>query len=198
MVLADSVQKGKSPFKGKLGKEVASKLISIVDDGILEKGIATSPVDDEGVPTRKTPVIQAGDLVHFLYDTYAALKDRAASTGNAGRPGFKGSPSCGTTNFYMEPGSLPRRKLLDQTRGLYLYDVMGLHMADPISGDFSVGAIGSWLENGEFKSGVRGITLAGNLLDLLKNIDAVCDDLTFFGSHGSPTFRAGELSVSGA
>ena len=198
MVCADSIQKGKSPFKGKLGEEVASKNVSVIDNGALEKGLASSPVDDEGVATQKTPVIVNGKLAHYLYDTYTALKDGARSTGNAGRAGFKSSPQAGTTNFYIDKGGFTRKELLAQTRGLYLYEAMGLHMADPISGDFSVGAIGAWLENGEFKSGVRGVTLAGNLLDLLKNIDAVSDDLTFFGSHGSPTFRVSQLSVSGA
>ena len=131
------------------------------------------------------------------YDTYTALKDGTVSTGNACRAGFKSSPASGTSNFYIEKGSWPRQKLLNETTGLYLYEAMGLHMADPISGDFSVGAIGCWLEKGEFKSGVRGVTLAGNLLDLLKDIDAVSDDLTFFGSTGSPTFRVRELNVSG-
>lgn len=195
-VCADSVQKGKSFFTGKLGETVAGADISIIDDGTIEKGLATSPVDDEGWPTQKTMVIEKGKLNHFLYDTYTALKDKTVSTGNAARHGFRSSPTPGSSNFYLAAGNVPRKKLLEQSKGLYLYEVMGLHMADPISGDFSVGVIGSWLENGEFKSGVRGVTLAGNLLALLKNIDAVCDDLTFFGSIGSPTFRV-ELTVSG-
>jgi len=197
MVCAETVQKGKSPFKDRLNAIVASKLVSIVDDGTLDKGLATSPIDDEGVPTQKTPVITDGKLEHFLYDSYSAAKDRTQSTGNAVRAGFKSSPSSGTSNFYLLAGRESRKNLLAGTRGLYLYDVLGLHMADPISGDFSVGAIGAWIENGEFKYAVRGITLAGNLPDLLKNIDSVCDDLTFFGSTGSPTFRVSQMTVSG-
>lgn len=197
MVCADSVQKGKSPFKGKIGEKVASGLVTIVDDGTLPGGLGTSPVDDEGAPTRRTPVISSGKLEHFLYDTYTALKERTESTGNASRGGFKSSPSTGISNFYLEAGKTPRRQIM-KTSGLYLYDVMGLHMADPISGDFSVGAIGQRLEGGELREGVRGITLAGNLLDLLKNIDAVGDDLIYFGSLGSPTFRVAHLTVSGS
>ena len=128
----------------------------------------------------------------------AALKDQTESTGNAARAGFKSSPSPGTSNFYLCPGPTSRQKILNETTGLYLYDVMGLHMADPISGDFSVGAIGAWLDHGRFLHGVRGITIAGNLLDLMKNMDAVCDDLTFFGSVGSPTFRVRDLVISGS
>lgn len=196
-VCADSVQRGKSFLAGKLGEIVASKKITLVDDGTLPKGVATSPVDDEGVPTQKTVVISDGKLNHYLYDTYTALKDKTVSTGNASRAGFKSSPSPGPSNFYLCAGDASREHLLKETTGLYLYEVMGLHMADPISGDFSVGAIGAWLENGEFKHGVRGITLAGNLLELLKNIDLVCDDLTFFGSVGSPSFKVSHLMVSG-
>lgn len=194
---ADSVQKGKSFLKGNLNEQVASEWVTLVDDGTLKNGLATSPVDDEGIPTQRTLTIEKGKLTHYLYDTYTAAKDQTRSTGNASRAGFRSSPSPGPSNFYLQAGTVPREKLLRMTRGLYLYEVMGLHMADPISGDFSVGAIGAWLENGEFKSAVRGITLAGNLLELVKNVDAVCEDLTFFGSVGSPTFRVSELMVSG-
>lgn len=197
-VCADSVQKGKSFLAGKLNETVASKEVTLIDDGTLEKGLATSPVDDEGIPAQKTAVISRGKLVHYLYDYYTALKDKTVSTGNASRSGFKSSPGSGTTNFYLQAGGYSREKLLKETCGLYLYEVMGLHMADPISGDFSVGVMGAWLENGEFKTGVRGVTLAGNLVDLLKNVDQVCGDLTFFGSLGSPTFRAQGLMVSGS
>lgn len=197
-VCAESVQKGKSPLAGKIGETVASGLVTIVDDGALPGGLATAPVDDEGVPTQRTPVISAGKLEHYLYDTYTALKDKTKSTGNAGRSGFKSSPSSGPSNFFLQAGPASRAKLLQETRGLYLYDVMGLHMADPISGDFSVAVMGAWLDKGEFKYGVRGVTLAGNLIELLKRVDAVCDDLSFFGSVGSPTFRVGELMVSGS
>lgn len=198
MVCADSVQKGKSPFKGRLSETIASGLVSVIDDGTLPGGLSTSPADDEGVPTQRTPVISKGKLNAFLYDTYTAAKDGVASTGNASRGGFKSSPSSGISNFFLEAGKTPRAEILKSTNGLYLYDVMGLHMADPISGDFSVGVMGARLENGEFKEGVRGVTLAGNLLDLMINIDAVGDDLTFFGSMGSPTFRVAGLTVSGA
>ena len=197
-VCADTVQKGKSLLAGKIGVTVASPLVTFIDDGILKEGLASSPFDDEGTPTQCTTLIEKGKLKAYLYDNYSAQKDGVSSTGNASRAGYKSSPSVGTSNFYLQAGKSHRAELLKQTRGIYLYEVMGLHMADPISGDFSVAAIGAWLEDGVFQHGVRGVTLAGNILELLKNIDAVCDDLTFFGSTGSPTLRVQGLSLSGA
>ncbi len=195
---ADSVQRKKSPFARKKGKKIASGIVNIIDDGTLKGGVATSPFDDEGVPKRRTALVKDGVLSTFLYDSYTARKDKVASTGNASRSSFKTLPSVGVTNFFLEKGSTERKELIASTdKGLYVMEIMGMHTADPVSGDFSVGANGLWIESGEFSFPVRGVTIAGNVVDLLHSIDAVGDDLKFYGSSGSPTVRISNLLISG-
>jgi PmbA protein len=195
---AESVQKKRSLFIGKLDKEVASSLISVLDDGLLEGGIGTAPSDDETVPTQKKTVIQNGRLAMFLYNTYAANKDKTVSTGNGMRGGFKGIPGVGVTNLYIEPGKSPLEDLIASIdRGLFVTEVMGMHTANAISGDFSVGATGFWIEKGKKAYPVREITIAGNILDLMKHVDAVGSDIRFSGRIGSPSLRIKELSICG-
>jgi PmbA protein len=134
----------------------------------------------------------------FLYNVYTAQKDGVESTGNGMRGGFKGTPVVGVTNLYIRPGAIsPDALIHDTPRGLYVNDVMGAHTANPISGDFSVGATGFWIEKGRKAYPVREITIAGNILDLMQNVDAVCHDLRFTGRTGSPTLRIGEMSIAG-
>lgn len=195
---AENVQKRKSLFAGKLGQIVMSPLITVHDDGLREGGIGTAPADDEGVPMGKKTVIDKGRLAMFLYNTYTANKDKTASTGNGVRGGFKGVPGVGVTNLSIEPGSrTPEELIADTDKGLYVLEVMGAHTANPISGDFSVGATGFWIEKGKIAFPVREVTIAGNILDLMKNVDAVASDLRFSGRIGSPTLRVKELSISG-
>ena len=195
---ADSVQKKKSPFAKKKRKRIANKIVNIIDDGTLRGGVATSPFDDEGIPKRRTFVVKDGILSTFLYDSYTARKDKVASTGNASRSSFKALPSVGITNFFLEKGSTGREELIANTdKGLYVMEIMGMHTANPVSGDFSVGANGLWIERGEFSFPVHGVTIAGNVIDLLNSIDAIGDDLKFYGSSGSPTVRISNLLISG-
>jgi len=195
---AESVQKKRSLFIGKLGTVVASPVISILDDGLLEGGLGTAPSDDEAVPTQKKIVIEKGMLALFLYNTYAANKDKTVSTGNGMRGGFKGMPGVGLTNLYIEPGTLSQEDLIRSIdKGLYVTEVMGMHTANPISGDFSVGATGFWIEKGKKMYPVREITIAGNILDLMQHVDAVGSDLRFSGRIGSPSLRVKELSIGG-
>lgn len=195
---AESVQKGKSIFAGKIGEVVAAKNVSIIDDGIMPGGIASSPFDGEGVACQKTILIDRGKLNTFLHNTYTAAKDNVRSTGNGTRSSYKATPEVGTTNFYLDKGDLTRKSLLkDVEKGLYITEVMGIHTANPISGDFSVGAAGLWIEKGEFKYPVRGIAIAGNLATLLMSIDGIADDLTFFVGKGAPTVRIKEIVISG-
>lgn len=196
---AEAVQKGKSLFGGKVGRKVASEKITIVDYGSMPGGIASAPFDGEGVPTTKTVLIGSGELKGYLHNTYTAAKDGVLSTGNGTRSSFKSTPEVGATNFYIEPGDInPDNLINDIGAGLYITDVMGMHTANPISGDFSVGAAGIRIENGRFTKPVRGVAIAGNILELLNNVEGVGSDLTFFGGKGSPTLRISGMTVSGS
>jgi PmbA protein len=195
---AENVQKKKSLFIGKMDQEVISPLITIYDDGLLDGGIGSAPCDDELTPMRKKTVVDKGRLVMLLYNAYTAKKDGVASTGNGVRGGFKGLPAVGFTNLYIAPGThSPEALIAEMDKGLYVTEIMGAHTANPISGDFSVGATGFWIEKGKKAYPVREITIAGNILDLLKNIDAVGNDLRFSGRTGSPSLRVRELSIGG-
>lgn len=196
---ADSVQKGRSLFKDKLGRKVVSHLVTLIDDGRLPDGIATKPVDGEGVSTRRTHLIMEGNLNSYLYNTYTAAKDHVESTGNGVRGSFKGMPEVGPTNIFIQPGPLECDQLIKEVRdGFFVTNVMGMHTANPISGDFSVGAAGVWIKDGEFTHAVRGVAIAGNILDLFSEIDGVGDDLRFYGSQGSPTLRVNNITISGS
>ena len=196
---AEAVQKGRSLFAGKVGKSVGSSLLTIIDDGAMEGGVISAPMDGEGVPAGKTVLVDEGELRGYLHNTYTAAKDGVQSTGNGTRGSFKGTPEVGTTNFYIAPGNTPRDQLLSQVdKGLYITEVMGMHTANPISGDFSVGASGLWIENGQFTKPVRGVAIAGNIMDLLNAIDCIGSDMTFFVGKGSPTLRIARMTISGA
>ncbi len=195
---AENVQKKKSLFAGKMGAEVASPLVTIMDNGLLEEGLGTAPCDDELVPVRTKKVIDQGRLALFLHNSYTAKKEGTVSTGNGIRGGFKGIPGVGITNLYIEPGTVSPSEVIEATpRGLFVTEIMGAHTANPISGDFSVGATGFWIEKGKKAYPVREITIAGNIIDLMRNVDAVCSDLRFSGRMGSPTIRIRELSIGG-
>lgn len=195
---AEAVQKGRSLFAGKIGKTVAAQEITIVDDATLAEGLLSAPFDGEGVPCQRTVLINRGQLQGFLHNTYTAAKDGVASTGNAVRSSFKSPPELGSTNFYLVPGEVTQDEIIKGTeRGLYLTEVMGMHTANPISGDFSVGAAGIWVERGELTKPVRGMVIAGNIVELLELVDAVGNDLRFFIGRGAPTIRVTSLTLSG-
>jgi len=195
---ADFVQKKKSPFARRRGKRISNKIVNIIDDGTLPGGVATSPFDDEGVPRKKTVLVKDGILSTFLYDSYTARRDKLESSGNAFRSSFKALPSVAFTNFFLEKGRTKREELIASTdKGLYVIETMGMHTADPVSGDFSVGVSGLWIERGKFSFPVHAVTIAGNLLDVLNSVDAIGDDLKFYGSLGSPTIRISNLLISG-
>lgn len=194
----EAVLKGKSLFANKIKQQVASSLINIVDNGAKKDGIMSSPFDGEGVATSETILIKDGVLENFLHNTYTAKSMGQQSTGNAIRGSFKSTPEVGTTNFYIDRGNTSKSQLIKEIKnGFYITEVMGMHTANPISGDYSLGAAGIWIENGQLTKPVRGVAIAGNVVELLKAIDAVGDDLTFFVGKGSPTLRIAEMVISG-
>jgi len=196
--LAESVQKGKSLLAGKRGERIVSPLIHIRDDGTLPGGMGTSPFDAEGVPKRNTVLVQDGMLLGYLYDTLRARKDGVESTGNAVRGGIKSPPHMGVSNFFIENGTVSFNDLMAGIgRGILLTDVMGMHTANPISGDFSVGAAGFLIEEGRVTFPVKGIAISGNILELFQGVEGIGNDLRLHGTVGSPSLRIAALDVSG-
>lgn len=192
----DAVFRRASVFADKLGKRLAPDTVTIVDDGILPRGLATSPFDGEGVPSRRTPILEGGVLRNFLYDTFTARKAKTKSTGNASRS-YRSLPGIGTNNLYLMPGECsPESLIKDVKNGFYVTAMLG-RGADPVTGDFSRGANGLWIENGELTFPVQEVTVAGSLLQMLKDVDGIANDLSFRGSSASPTLRFRELTVSG-
>lgn len=195
---AEAVQKGKSFFAGKVNTQICSSLVQIIDDGALKGKVGSSPFDGEGVAMGRTELVKDGILKGYLHNTYTANKDGTNSTGNAIRS-FKGTPEVGITNLYIDAGKVTLEQLLSEIdQGFYITEVMGMHTANPISGDFSVGASGLFIENGKLTSAFRGAAIAGNLINLFKHIDCIADDLTFFVGRGAPTIRIAEMTISGS
>ena len=191
------VHKKSSFLGGLLGKKIAPGSFTLVDDATRPDGIATRPFDGEGVVSQKTAIIEKGVLRNFLYDATTARKAGARSTGSASR-GWSSLPGIGTSNFYLENGTGKSDDIVKAVRnGLYVTAMLG-RGADVVTGDYSRGANGVWIENGELAYPVQEVTVSGNLLEMLKGIDAVGDDLDFRSSTAAPTLRFAELVVSGA
>lgn len=197
MLSAEEVQGGRSLLGGRLGKKIASPLVTLRDDPRRFGGPASARFDDEGVPTRDKALIEGGVLRALLHDTATAAREDAASNGCGYRDGWSGLPGPGASNLYLAPGALTRDALLAGTQdGLLVLEVLGTHMIDPVSGEFSVGVSGLEIERGALGRPFKGAMIAGNLLDLLARVDAVADDLVFHGSFASPTLRVSALDVA--
>ena len=178
------------------GTQVASELVTIEDDPLIVRGPGSRPFDGDGLATRKNVVVNAGTLETVLCDTYSARKLGRESTGSAGR-GVGGNPSPTTSNLIMSPGAATSDELLRGTeRGLYVTSMMGFGF-NPVTGDFSRGASGFWIENGELGFPVSEVTISANFDDLLKRIDLVADDLKLRSSTACPTFRVSHMTVGG-
>jgi PmbA protein len=181
---------------GREDSEIASELVTIEDDPLIARAPGSRPFDGDGLPTRKNVLVDGGVLKTVLCDTYTARKLGRASTGSAGR-GTGSSPSPTTSNLFMRRGHRPRAEIVAKTeRGLYVTSMMGFGF-NPVTGDFSRGAAGFWIENGELGHPVSEVTISANFDDLLKRIDMVGDDLVMRSSTSSPTFRVSRMTVAG-
>jgi len=196
---AESVQKGRSLFASLAGETVASNHVNLVDDGRLLDGPGAEPFDDEGVPTRQTPLINRGRLGGFLHNTHTAHRGNTLSTGNAGRAGFRSPPGVSTTNLFLTPGTASQAELMARAEGgVYIQEVSGVHSgASPITGEFSVGATGLRITGGALGEPLREMTVASTLRGMLEGVVATGSDLRFFGSTGSPSVLVGEMTIGG-
>ncbi len=201
----DAIYRNASMFNGMLGERVAGENITIVDDGtmVFERdgqrvgGFGTAPFDGEGLPTRRTVIVDKGILKSYVMNTYTARKLGMRSTGSASR-GLAGNPGTGAHNFYLEAGmQTPEQIIAGVTSGLYVTEVMGFGV-NLVTGDYSQGASGMWIENGELAFPVEEITIAGNLKEMYKNVVAVGNDLEFRGSSAVPTIRVEGMMIAGA
>jgi PmbA protein len=195
-VNGDSVYRGASFLAGKLGEQIAGSNITVIDDGTLVGGFGTSPFDGEGIPTRRTVVVENGVLKSYLLNTYTAKKLGLETTANASR-GLAGTPGIGPGNYFLEAGTkTPKQIIGDIKDGLYVTEFLGMGV-NLVTGDYSRGASGLWIVNGELAYPVEEITVAGNLKDIFKNISEIGSDLEFRGSVASPTIRIDGLTVGG-
>lgn len=198
---SEYVQKGKSLLSGKIGSKIISPKISIIDNGLISGKLGSKPFDDEGVPSRMTNLIEEGVLRGYLYNTYTAKKDGVTSTGNAIRNRFSALPSVGISNLYIESALKSGVIKLDELfkamgKGLYISEAMGVHTINPISGEFSIGISGLWIENGAIDFPVKEAVITGNLLSFFEKIEAVGDDLRFYGNIGAPSLLIGPTDIS--
>ncbi len=201
-VKAGYVQRERSALKGKIGEEVASNLVTIHDNGLLEGGLQTWKFDGEGVPSQKTLVVEKGILKHFLYDNYTAKKIGVESTGNASRGGlapYASTPVLEATNFTFTQGNKSPENLIDEIdNGLIVYSVQGAHSSNPESGEFSVVATPAWkIEKGSVAYAVKGAMLAGTIFDVLKSVSALGDNIRKIGRLVAPWIRVENIKVIG-
>jgi PmbA protein len=180
---------------GQLGEQVASPKLSVIDDGLIPRAVGSRPFDAEGLPTRRTVVIQNGVLKNYLLNTYTARKLGSRSTGNAGR-GLVGAPTVEPGNVYIEPGPhSPAEIIKSVSKGLYVTELIGFGV-NIVTGDYSRSASGVWIENGELTFPVQGVTVAGNLKEMLVDIEMVGNDLDMRGSIVAPTLLIAKMTIS--
>ncbi len=198
----DAIWRGASFLAGKLEETIAASSVSLIDDNLMilpngMGGFGTSPFDGEGMPSRRTVVVENGRLLTYLNNTYSARKLGQRSTGNASR-GLAGAPGIGCGNLYIESGSLSPEEIIGGVEnGLYVTSLMGFGV-NLVTGDYSRGATGLWIEKGELTHAVEEITIAGNLAEMLKNISAIGNDLVFRSAVAAPTLRIDGMTIAGA
>ena len=193
-VSGESIFRKASFLVGRLGETVASAKLTVIDDGTLSTGVGSRPFDGEGLPTRRTVVINHGVLQNYLLNTYTARKLGLRSTGNAAR-GLVGAPTVEAGNLYIERGQFSPAEIIGSVkRGLFITELIGFGV-NTVTGDYSRSACGLWIEDGELAFPVQGITVAGNMKDMLNRIEMVGNDLEFRGSIAAPTLLIGEMTI---
>src|SRR5215218_267133 len=200
---AKAVQRGRSPFAARLEQEVASEAFALHDDGREPLGPASAPFDAEGVPRRRTALIEGGHLRSYLYDAYTANREGVSSTGSAARQGYRSLPSVSSSNLMVAPGTLSLEGLLAEAgEGVYVTDVAGLHSGvNPVTGVFSVGASGRKVRDGALAEPDREFTIAGELVAMLGAVSAAGAEarwVPFGGSVSTPPLLIGEMAISGS
>jgi len=193
--MADNYQKSKSAFNGRMGGKILSQDLTIIDDSLLKKGLGSAYFDGEGVSGKKTVLVNEGRFESLLYDSYTAIKDNVKSTGN-GHRNFKSVPGVAVNNFYL---SFKKQTddLFKGFTGLVITRVMGLHTANPITGDFSFGSSGYWMDGGERQYGIRNMAVAGNLKDLFNKIEQSEKETLFIGHVGCPGLKINDINIAG-
>ena len=193
----ERVIQGASFLKNSMNQQFASELLTIIDDGTRPRGLGSSPFDGEGVPTQKRVLVEKGVLKSFIYNTIAAKRAGVKSTGNASRGGFNSLPGIGNHNLYLEAGKHTPEEIIKNTKkGILLTGVTGYGI-NPVNGNFSGGASGLWIENGEIVHPVKGLTIAGSAGDILMAIDMMGNDLDMNKSFAAPTLRIAEMQIGG-
>jgi PmbA protein len=198
----DAIWRGASFLAGKLGETIGSSNLTIVDDNTMllasgAGGFGSSPFDGEGLPSRRTVVVENGVLRNYLLNSYTARKLGMKSTHNASR-GLAGAPGIGCGNLYVEPGALSPEAIIGDVRaGLYVTSLMGFGV-NIVTGDYSRGATGLWIENGQLTHAVEEVTVAGNLGEMLRNVSAIGNDLVFRSAVASPTIRIDGMTIAGS
>ncbi|HVQ29963.1 MAG TPA: TldD/PmbA family protein, partial [Vicinamibacteria bacterium] len=196
-VSGDAIFRDSSFLKDRLGEQVASPLITLVDDGRRRRGLGARPFDGEGLATRRNVPVENGVLRYYLCDAYSARKLGTRPTASA-RRGLGGDPGVGSMDLCFAPGDTsPEEIVAGVERGLLVTDLMGFGV-DLVSGDYSQGAFGYWIEKGRVTHPVHEVTIAGNLAQMLLDVDAVGNDLVFRGSSAAPTLRIARMTVSGS
>jgi PmbA protein len=181
---------------GKLGEQIATRAVSILDDARIPSALGSKPFDGEGLPTQRTTVVKEGRLNSYLLDSYSARKLGMQSTGSASRS-FSDAPAASTTNLFLEPGTVSPAEIIRSVRsGLYVTELSGFGV-NPVTGDYSRGATGLWIENGELAYPVEEITIAGNLLSMFQNIEVIGNDLDLRSTIAAPTLKIAQMTIAG-
>lgn len=195
-VSGSSIYRRSSFLVDQIGKTIASSNVTIVDDALRPAGLGSSPFDDEGVPAQTTPIIEEGVLKNYLHSAYTARKLSARPTGNGSRAS-SGVVTIGPTNFYLKGGTETPEEIIGSVdRGLYVVELIGFGV-NTVTGDYSRGAVGLWIEKGKLTHAVQEVTIAGNLLEMLRSIEMIGNDVTFVGAIAAPTLKIGNMVISG-